>query len=461
LVLFESRGSFHTVAIPAKGSRGFSWTWTAIISLLVLYGSLIPFQFDFGAYRATNGFGVLELAWYSAPLEDLVINVLIYLPLGLCFATGGWHSSLRRCLRLPAALAVGGLVSVLAETLQTGIIGRLASWTDVLLNMSGTGIGAVLAIALRPSAHKVVSRLRTVFAARPCSVIAGGLTIGLFLYHLAPFDFVTGTAELHDAFRRARLYPTAVGVETSQKVVLARLGTGLWFAALGYFAALARRERGWLRRYAFLGAARQGFTLVVILEGLQLLHKSHTADLNAAIFHGLAVGLGAWIAVYVVDRRTRSTWRQRRRLAVPSLLLSVLLVLQVIYLVGGSIRPAGWSMATIGWSGIRWIPFEAMWRSPMALAALDAAGTMLTYGIFGIALAIACRRAGLRHVWKNVTGILLLVAIVGESVKAASILGTADVTRPLLTLFAATLAAQVDSAFLCTPPRNHPLSGRV
>ena len=49
--------------------------------------------------------------------------------------------------RVPLAIVVGAAVSVIAETLQTGMPVRVASWTDVMLNAMGAAIGAATAAA--------------------------------------------------------------------------------------------------------------------------------------------------------------------------------------------------------------------------------------------------------------------------------------------------------------------------
>jgi hypothetical protein len=226
----------------------------------------------------------------------------------------------------------------------------------------------------------------------------------------------------------------------------------LWFAALGYFAALGRRERGESFHAAFRGTLHDGWLIVLLIEGLQLFFQSHSVTGVMVLLHGLAVTLGAWVGVHLVDRQTRSIWRQRRRLAVPSLLLGVVLMLQLVNVLGGAPRPAGWIPDGFAWTGVHWMPFETLWRRPMVPAAMDALGTALTYGTLGLCLAIALRRMRLQAVWPVVTALLALSAVAAEGLRGMSVSGTPDATLPLLAALSALPASSLDAWLLRSPP---------
>jgi hypothetical protein len=67
-------------------------------------------------------------------LADVILNVLLFAPLGAALARGG-GSAVRPVL-------VGGLVSLTVEVLQIGISGRDASPGDLLMNTLGAALGA-------------------------------------------------------------------------------------------------------------------------------------------------------------------------------------------------------------------------------------------------------------------------------------------------------------------------------
>ncbi len=123
----------------------------------------------------SNGFGLLNLGWHGATREDLITNVAMYVPLGLLLVlcgTGG------RTARAALAVFVGAAVSLLAETLQSGIAARVASWMDVALNSGGTAIGVVLAVGVTGTFGSVIDRTRRKIAAYPFTCAAWLLTLG-------------------------------------------------------------------------------------------------------------------------------------------------------------------------------------------------------------------------------------------------------------------------------------------
>ena len=151
---------------------GLSAAWPALLIAAVLYGSLIPFTIDVTALNLSNGFGLLGIGVHGATREDFLTNVLIYVPVGLSLmlcrrgGSGRW-----RAARIPAAVMIGTAVSILAETLQTGISARVASWTDVALNAIGTLLGAGLGAIRRTSGARAKASSLVVRSCSPARLI--------------------------------------------------------------------------------------------------------------------------------------------------------------------------------------------------------------------------------------------------------------------------------------------------
>ena len=115
---------------------------------------------------------------------DIVLNVLLYIPLGLGLVLAGARPSV--------ALLSAGVLSAAIEALQIDVIvGRYASTLDVVTNVVGAALGILLA-----------SRLRTLLApSRPSAIslaiVAGGFWVGLItttawlLRPAIPGDIVT------------------------------------------------------------------------------------------------------------------------------------------------------------------------------------------------------------------------------------------------------------------------------
>lgn len=421
-------------------ARGLSLRWPIALTAAVLYGSLLPFDIDWTAYQASNGFGLFELTLQRGTREDILTNILVYNPIGLALVLYGGTGTLARWGRVPFAVLVGVAVSLVAETLQAGIAGRVASWIDVALNTLGTITGTVLGANLCSARRGATRWARRQLSERPFTTMASILTFGLFLYNLVPFDFITDTAGLHTSFGRARwdltaVRPSAFG-NAPYGLMIGQLGGAAWFAALGYLLALAAAESGQDRFSAAGPAIKHGFVLASLVEFMQLFTASHRFDLAVIVLRTLAVIFGAWCAVFLVAGRGDSSWRQRPGLAIPTVLLLVLAVFQVLARLLSSFDPTLWSVRGIGLAHVRWIPFEGLWHRPMAKAVADMLSILLTYAPLALTLAIILRRVRARPVWLITGAAVTLVALGVEVLECSSALGTPDLTGPALAAIA-------------------------
>ena len=95
----------ETLDLPT--ARRLSWGWLVGPIALVLYGSLIPFNFDLTAFHRSTSFGLSGLRLLATTTEDFLTNVLIYIPIGmacvLCGRPGRWG----RLASVPLAIVVG------------------------------------------------------------------------------------------------------------------------------------------------------------------------------------------------------------------------------------------------------------------------------------------------------------------------------------------------------------------
>jgi VanZ family protein len=114
----------------------------AAYALLIVYGSLYPF----GDWLPAEGM----LAFLTAPWpryiirSDIIANILIYLPMGL-LAARALRYRLRPGTAAAAATVLCLLLSLVMESLQTLLPGRVSSLLDLLLNGLGGLGGALLA----------------------------------------------------------------------------------------------------------------------------------------------------------------------------------------------------------------------------------------------------------------------------------------------------------------------------
>ena len=430
----------------APGTRRFSWGWLVVFIVAVLYGSFIPFNFDPATLRAPISLGSLRAGLLATNLDDLFTNLVIYIPIGIACVLCGRPRRADRMARVPLAIVVGVAVSLVAETLQTSLAVRVASWTDVLLNGVGTATGAIACVVLFDVLALAFGRLRSRWHDRPFATCTLFLTMGLIMFNLAPFDFVTSSGDLQASFLHARWDLTtpriaAPGVLPYAPMITTLYGA-LWFALLGYVAALAAREAKLTRARALARAIRDSVLLVVLIAFTQLFTVSHLFDLASIVLRIIGVTLGARTAIYVVERAIGSRWRSRPSLAAPTLLLLPLVILQVAALfIAAADEPI---MLDSGFdlSQVCWIPFEVFWHEPFAHAVCAVMSTLATYGTLAATLAILLHRARLSRPGLMTGAAVVLLAIAVESMQAASIARTADLTMPILAAIATAVAAR-------------------
>jgi VanZ family protein len=127
-------------------NRRIAYWLLAVISFLIVYGSLYPFGF-----AGVAGTGPLDLlatmSFARTTRSDIAANVLLYLPLGACMT---WLLAGR----------LGGLVATIVATLAAALLSftiefaqlyetrRVTSLSDVLYNTIGAFAGAWIALAV-------------------------------------------------------------------------------------------------------------------------------------------------------------------------------------------------------------------------------------------------------------------------------------------------------------------------
>jgi VanZ family protein len=182
--------------------RTARWLLAAAV-LLILYGSLFPFEF---APRADLRLSELaaSLAFQHASRGDVVANLLLYVPLGLCMAIAlpqRWSGAAKIVL----TVATGVLLSIAVELVQTMEAARVASLTDVLLNAAGTALGAAAALLYVALGTHV--RVPGLLESRPAPVPLGLILLWL-CYRLAPFVPTLDWQKFKDSLKPVFLNPS-------------------------------------------------------------------------------------------------------------------------------------------------------------------------------------------------------------------------------------------------------------
>ena len=117
----------------------------ALTVLLILYGTLYPFAFAQGAQISDIAVRFAESAAGPISRGDVLSNVILFLPLGF-FGIRSLANGSTRVTRLILVWAFGSLLSFAIECTQTFIVGRDTSVVDLLLNSTGTLVGACVGL---------------------------------------------------------------------------------------------------------------------------------------------------------------------------------------------------------------------------------------------------------------------------------------------------------------------------
>ena len=246
-------GDRHSYAAASR--RIQAWMLAAWV-LLVLSASLYPFFFEPGRLlaAAAEGFPALR-AWHAPSQRDLVVNLLVYMPLGLLLplVLDPRHGAALRAL---AALLAGAALSLLVEVLQHAIRARVPSLADWVLNVASTAAGVALAqlLAVLP-VRPLATRLRRLNVSP-----ALGLLLALWLAaHAAPFLPRLRPGRVRGAIDASLALSPSIG------------GIAAWLAAYLVLSAvmrtLFRREIFWP---LFLGAVAASLAARLLFVGQTL-----------------------------------------------------------------------------------------------------------------------------------------------------------------------------------------------
>lgn len=429
----------------------------AVIALLVVaagiaYGSLLPFEWR----SHTNGaweFNPMRLVFAThVSFEDLITNILIYIPFGIAVipalqrrARPGYETKDRMNPDVPASAPtralrhrvrevvragiLGFLLSLALECLQLNLALRVASWTDVLINVSGTLIGAALAPHIVRMAQCGLSRGCNALAHRPFTALSYLLVLAWLVSWLTPFTYVSDTSELWRAFHRMgqlaspdRIWESIV---PRADFGLIALRHAVMLILLGCVLRLAAGEWDRDRARALVTAFTHAMTLLVLGGLLQLLNTTHGVNAVWLLAGVPLISFGTFLGHDVVcnGRAPFPIAMRRIGLYAVALLVSVMLTgLALDEFRGGG---TGSSVAT---------PFVALWQGSM----IRAAGKVLLLAGATVALTMAviplCGLLRGRHMSVLAGMVVVGFACLNELVQLVGEAAAFDATGPILVL---------------------------
>ncbi len=342
-----------------------SWLWVLGYGLLLIYGSLFPFEhlaFDTQVdARDLFAWGVVPRS-YSAP--DVLVNLLVYLPWGWLVVAQltplpvGWA--------MAATVSSGFALSFAIEYLQLFFPARVPSLGDVAMNTLGTALGALIGTMLQrlPQGEQLKAGYRRLVLASPLADL-GALVLACWaLAELTPLVPSLDFSNLKQGIKP--LWETLQGIrQFNEAKALAALAD---FAALGLVlrSILCPGAPFWRVFWVVFGGV---LLAKVPIVGRQLSFESSIGLAGAAVLVGLVTRLkGASAALLGIG------------LIVSGLVVSALMA----------------ENESLGAQTLNWIPFARQQNGIFGLIdILLGIWPYLALGFFSQALVAAKRRLSL------------------------------------------------------------------
>jgi VanZ family protein len=358
--------------------------------LFVVYGSLVPLDYrPLPLDQAIEQFQhvrYLDLGVVSR--ADWIANILLYVPLAFlgCVALLGLRGAGPTALPgMAVVLAACLAVAMAVEFAQQWFAPRTVSLNDLIAETIGSLAGVLLWAGGGPRVAGLLSEFLRGGRASVVSVM--GAYAGLYLaLALFPFDFVISGEELRwnlESGRHGWLVAPVCGGLVRCTARLAVEVVGL--VPLGVLATLA--FPGLRLRRLFLA----GLALGLVLEPLQLLLASGTAQGASILLRGLGLAAGRLVG----ERLRRLGPPPLARFVVKATPLLVLPYLTGIAAVAGwlstSALSPGEGLARLG--EVRWLPFYYHYFTSEAAAVGSTLAHIALYAPFGV-VAWAWGRSG-------------------------------------------------------------------
>lgn len=319
-------------------NRRHVWTRPGVLAgvviAVIIYGSLIPFDFAWGRSLEQSGgvFAVLldalaSPSWTSAGqgqsslgvsfvMSDLLMNLVLYLPLGVTLRMALRAKLKRWPLELFCTAVIACCLSWTVESMQSLMPTRVASLNDVLANTGAALFAALIAPYVwhlyRRAAFGLYCRLTGVltqlrhFAQRPWVAIAiaviNAIVIGLWYIGELQKAGVGDSTALALPFEKAFALPYDLGVLVLGEALLAYAGIGCLLLLLTYTGA-QRIAMGWV----VLGVVAIAF----IAEVSRAATRKTMPDVTGPLLALSAVAIMA-VTVYTFSYAVKRSNRRRQ-----------------------------------------------------------------------------------------------------------------------------------------------------
>ena len=288
----------HNRAMTGKlDPRAARWL-LAFLLLLMLYGSLQPFQLrpvDFSSPLDL----VRRLRWDASTPGELFVNVLVYVPFGavLAFAL---PPALGAAARIALATLAGFVLSSCVEVAQLFVVTRVASLADVATNTCGACLGCGAGLLARGLAQRLAASGSLRVTHEPAAAALALVWLATFLppwrMRFNPVGWPAEWARLLESGWPAAsaIALNALGWLTAALLLRAiTRPQQVWPALLVLAAATLTVQFTWFARFA---GAEQLLGALLALAAWPLLQRFPDRPLTAALAGAIALTL-TWRAL--------------------------------------------------------------------------------------------------------------------------------------------------------------------
>ncbi len=432
---------------------------TALTLLFVLQTGLVPFDF-FQDAPGEGARGFFSAATDRFTLPDIVSNVFLYVPLGLLF-----HACIRRygiggLTAWLLAVCAAALVSVGIEFLQSFSLSRVSSILDLLANVAGAAIGALIAALAHWLLPRFLGAALYECHSHPQAALVKGYLLVLVVAAAMPFSFSFDAGRLKRAVDQAQFVPFAAPIEHAAAAEEALAAGDQREYALAKWAGLKRWSRWsmeclsfailvWLaypvlrRQYGFTHCGARallwwscGF-LAIGLSLLQLPILTRGCDTTDILFRWLGLGLG----VFARSTYSQAGWRWPREeqerlwhnlgwLGCWATLAYILYTGLIPFTFDVEAGGAAKSVSSMGF-----LPFFAYFVTRFDLMIDDAMEKFAAYAVFAALLTAVSARLANTSVWTRMRRVAVLgvsISVMIEIVQMYMPVRVASLTDPIL-----------------------------
>ena len=268
---------------------------SAYVSLL-LWGTLMGSALDPEPARVR---GRLDLA-LSPPITalqvvDAIRNTALFAGWGVVWVATAPPP--RHAVRLLfRAVAIGGGLSVVIETVQLFSVGRRASLFDVIANTAGVFLGGAITLTLHRWLESQIDRTR--FLGIPMALISHSYGVATLLEAIAP---VLRHASLARGGLRPRIHATASAFSHDPWLTFP-MAEMILFAPAGALCLASLVEGGWSRGRAIVAVAGIGLAGSIVAE-IAHLGLGIPMGIGPVVAHSLGIAAGAVALAFVPSLR--------------------------------------------------------------------------------------------------------------------------------------------------------------